>query len=123
MFHIRILPAVTVLVPPGSPLQAQEGEDTRGNEDNTGDDVHPANLMGVEPSAENAEDAHQEQPPERRPRNTPRIRALEDMTLPLTPASPNPAKTAAKEKMVMGLVRVRKKVDEYIPANFLRDFG
>jgi hypothetical protein len=40
--------------------------------------------------------------------------------LPLTPASPNPAKTTAKEKMVIGLVRVRKKVDEYIPTNFLK---
>ena len=57
------------------------------------------------------------------PRKTPRIRAPEDKTLPLTPASPKPTKTAAKENMVIGLVKVRKNVDEYIPANFLRDLG
>jgi len=34
----------------------------------------------------------------------------------VAPASPSAAKTAAKEKMVMGFVSVRKNVEVYMPA-------
>jgi len=39
------------------------------------------------------------------------------------PAKPNPAKTAAKEKIVMGFVSVRRNVEVYIPAYFRADGG
>ena len=47
----------------GLPLQAQKGEDARGDDNTAGDAVHPSKLIEVEPFVENAEDAYQEQPP------------------------------------------------------------
>ena len=52
----------------------------------------------------------------REPRNTPRIKIAAERMFPLVPAIPNPAKTAARDKMVMGFVSVRKNVEVYIPA-------
>src|SRR5512135_2282266 len=50
------------------------------------------------------------------PRKTPAINTVADSRLPRVSARPNPAKTAAREKMVRGLVRVRKNVEVYMPA-------
>lgn len=64
-------------------------------------------------------DSHQR--PE--PRKTPRTKIPADSALPLAPARPRPAKTAAKEKIVMGFVSVRRNVEVYIPAYRFIDFG
>src|SRR5512143_69908 len=50
------------------------------------------------------------------PRNTPSTSIPAEVKPPLVPAKPNPAKTAAKEKIVIGFVSVRRNVEVCIPA-------
>ena len=83
---------------PGSPLQAQKEQDARGDDDAAGDEVHPAKLMGVEPLVENAEEAYQKQPPERRTEEDTEDKDSGGKNAPLGPGEPDTGKDSGKGK-------------------------
>jgi hypothetical protein len=81
-----------------SPLQAQKGEDARGYDDRAGNTVHPVKFIGVEPLAENGENAHHEQPPQHRAEEDTEDKDAGGKDAPLDPGEPESGKDCGKGK-------------------------